>query len=410
MSRPLRKALLSAILALSGCHVAQQAWDAFTPSDTSKTLILETIPETSSLSFTNLAPAHRHDGEVISVQKLPSSSPTLASVGVDGRVIGWDLNSGKGFQIKKLDDSPHLAAIGERRALLAWASDRGLFITCLSGCSTVIELPRFKARPTALAFQDEDTSLLIGAADGRVYRWRFIDQQNVSSMEGHEKMVERYIGHQTMVSGVVAHSTGRAFFSSDWDGALLGWLVYTADDHVGEYDKNLFRGRFYTDIASNLRAPRPPDRGISSLAISEDGQRIAIGTEDGFVEVWTVRGFVAAARKQIHQGRIISIALTYNGARVASVGKDSKAKVSQLVEDPMSAISTTALPYSLSDVSEHTIPLAKGAVFAADDRLAISTKTGELVEVKLPSAQAREQAQPPARPTAHPFVSKDNDY
>ncbi len=219
-------------------------------------------------------------------------------------------------------------------------------------------------------------------------------------------MVERYIGHHTMVSGIVSHSTGRAFFSSDWDGILMGWLVYTADDHLGEYDKNIFRGRFYTDVASNLRAPRPPDRGISALALSEDGQRLALGTEDGTVEVWTVRGFVPAARKELHQGRVISVALTENGTRVASVGKDSKAKVSQVVADPTTAISSAGLPYSLSEVSEHLIPLAKGAVFAADDRLAVSTKTGELVEVRLPAGQA----QAPARPTTRPFVSTDNDY
>lgn len=406
MTRILFKAFFSVALALSGCHIADQAIDAFKPRDTSNILIVDTIPQTAALSLLNLPPAYKHDGEVLSVQRLPTSTLTVASVGVDGRVIGWDLGSGKGFEVKKLSDTPRLSIVGERRALIAWASDKGIFVSCLWGCSTVIELSRLKARPTSLAFHDEDTSLLIGAADGRVYRWRFLDQQNVSSMEEHEKMVERYIGHHTMVSGIVAHSTGRAFISSDWDGVLLGWLVYTADDHVGEYDKNIFRGRFYTDIANKLRAPRPTDRGISSLALSEDGQRLALGTEDGAVEIWTVRGFVPAARKELHQGRVISVALTNDGTRVASIGKDSKAKVSQLVADPSSALSTAALPYSLTDVSEHQIPLAKGAVFASDDRLAISTKTGELVEVILPTSQAPS----PARPTPRPFVSKDNDY
>lgn len=406
MSRPLFSIWLTVVIALSGCHITDQAIDAFKPRDTSNILILDNIPATSTLTLSNLPSAHKHDGEVLSVQKLPTSALALASVGVDGRVIGWDLGSGKGFELKKLGDTPRLSIVGERRALVAWASDRGVFVSCLRGCSAVLELPRLKARPTSLAFHDEDTTLLIGAADGRVYRWRFIDQQNVSSMEEHEKMVERYIGHHTMVSGVVAHSTGRAFLSSDWDGVLMGWLVYTADDHIGEYDKNIFRGRFYTDIANNLRAPRQTDRGISSLALSEDGQRLALGTEDGAVEVWTVRGFVPAARKELHQGRVVSVALTTDGTRVASVGKDSKAKVSQLIADPASAISTAALPYSLSDVSEHQIPLAKGAVFASDDRLAISTKSGELVEVRLPEGQV----QAPAQPTPRPFVSRDTDY
>jgi WD40 repeat protein len=110
-------------------------------------------------------------------------------------------------------------------------------------------------------------------------------------------------------------------------------LAYTADDFGGAYDKNVFRGRFYTDIPAAMVAARSRDRGISSLAISHDGEHIAVGTEDGVVEVWRVKGFMLDARKSLHQGRVTSVALSPDGARVASVGKDSKVRVNSLTHD-----------------------------------------------------------------------------
>ena len=233
-----------------------------------------------------------------------------------------------------------------------------------------------------------------------------MDEQEASSMEEREKMIERYIGHQTMVTGVVAHSVGRAFFSSDWDGRLIGWLSYTADDYGGAYDKNVFRGRFYTDIPAAMVATRPGDRGISSLAISNDGEYVAVGTEDGFVEVWRVKGFMLAARKNLHQGRVTSVALSPDGMRVASVGKDSKVAVNHLTTDPMFTIAPSALANLLEEISEHHVPLAHRVAFVSSDRLAVGTKGGEVAEVKL-SEPAPKSATPTPKATTR---VQDQDY
>jgi WD40 repeat protein len=234
-----------------------------------------------------------------------------------------------------------------------------------------------------------------------------MDEQKASSMEEREKMVERYFGHHTLISGVVGHSVGRAFFSSDWDGALIGWLAYSEDDFGGAYDKNLFKGRFYADIPANIRSKRKPDQGISALEVSRDGEFLGIGTEDGFVEVWRVKGFELAARRQLHSGRVMSVALSENGDRIASVGKDSKVRVSLSIADPMNTISPTALPLQLIDLSEHTVPSAQTTAFASAKQLAVTTKTGELVEVTLDDPS-------PPLPAATPRVTrpstKDADY
>lgn len=400
------KPLLPALLALSGCHVAQQAVDVFKAKDNSNYLHKQDIQPISTIPL-NEYPTATHQGqEVIYLASVASTTPTVLTVGQDGRVIGWDLTKGQGHEVKHLQTVPKLVTLGDSKSLIAWSDDKGISISCLRGCSQVKTIANLKGRPSALAFHDLDTTLLIGGSDGRIYRWRFMDEQDASSMEEREKMIERYVGHPTMVSGVVAHSVGRAFFSSDWDGALIGWLSYTADDFGGAYDKNVFRGRFYTDIPAATIAARPGDRGISSLAISNDGEFLAVGTEDGHVELWRVKGFMLAARKSLHQGRVTSVALSADGARVASVGKDSKVRVNSLTNDPMFTISPTALPHLLEEVSEHHIPLAHRAAFVSSDRLAIGTKGGDVVEVKLaePTPKA---ATPTPKPTLR---NQDQDY
>jgi WD40 repeat protein len=400
------KALLPALLALSGCHVAQQAADAFKAKDNSNYLHTQDIHPFSAIPI-NEYPRSTHQGaEVLFLKALESEQPTVLTVGQDGRVIGWNVTTGEGHEIQRLPAPPKLVTLGESKALIAWSDDKGVSISCLRGCSQVKTLSNVKSRPASLTFHDRDTTLLIGGSDGRIYRWRFMDEQDASSMEEQERMIERYVGHQTMVSGVVGHSVGRAFFSSDWDGRLIGWLSYTADDFGGKYDKNVFRGRFYTDIPAAMIASRPGDRGISSLALSSDGEYLAVGTEDGFVEVWRVKGFMLAARKSLHQGRVTNVALSSDGSRVASVGKDSKVRVHSLASDPMFTISPTALPNLLEEISEHHIPLAHRATFVSAERVAVGTKGGEVVEVKL--ARPVPTAAPSApKPTPR---SRDNDY
>ncbi len=403
----LKGTLYTVLVALSGCHIADQAVDVFTSKNTPNILISKDIEPLTNLSLGSYSTTKGHAGEVVLLHTLPATSPSVISVGRDGKVIGWDLGSGQGYEIQSLNATPKVVALGDSKALIAWADDKGVSVTCLFGCSQRKTFSRLKVRPTSLAFHDLDASLLIAGTDGRIYRWRFMEEQEAPSTEDLEKMVERYIGHQTIVSGVVGHSVGRAFFSSDWDGALIGWLSYSADDHAGAYDKNPFKGRFYTDIPAAQVAARPQDRGISALTISEDGEYLGVGTEDGHIEVWRVKGFMLSARKQVHQGRITAVALSRNGDRIASVGKDAQVHVHSLEADPAFTIAPTALPQLLQELSDHHIPLAQNAAFVTPSRLAVSTKDGTLAEVKLEAPES--VPKPTSTPKPAPRV-RDSDY
>jgi WD40 repeat protein len=394
--------LLACVAPASGCQIAQQAVDLVASSNPGNHLESKEINPLSAITSAPGKTVQTHQGEVLALRSVSGGEPRLLSLGQDRKIVLWDLPSGQGRLIREISQDPRVATFGESKSLIAWADDTGIYIECLQGCSGSLALKRLKSRPAALAFHDGDTSLLIGGLDGRVYRWRFMKEQEVSSTEDREKMIERYIAHHSVVSSIIPHPAGRAFFSADWEGSMVAWLAYSSDAFEGAFDKNVFKGRFYTDIPNALASARTPDRGICALAISKNGERIAVGTEDGHVETWEVRGFTMSSRKQIHKGRVMALDISADGNRVVSVGKDTKVKVSELSSDPSYPLNPTALPKLLNDVSENPIPSAALAVFVSPSQVIATTKEGALAEIRV-------QGTPIPEPTKLPAPSKPTD-
>jgi WD40 repeat protein len=224
-----------------------------------------------------------------------------------------------------------------------------------------------------------------------------------------------------MVSTVAALPVGRAFLSADWDGALLGWLPYTADDFGGKFDKNLSSGGLFGDVASVMRAARKLDRGISSLTVSEDGTRIVVGSEDGAVELWNVKGFNLVGRLEAHRGRVVSVSTNRDGSVIVSVGRDSNVTVLRAVDDPMHLIRADSLPRTLANTSSQRVDNVKSALLLSSGDILITTAAGGLGELKIDhSTQAAtlantQQSQTPAVKDGAPSpehnrLENDSDY
>lgn len=389
----------------TGCQIADQAIDLITPSNQPNILKKQDIRLLSELNSVSGEAIQSHHGEVLAVRPVPENSSLAVTVGKDKKVVIWDLPSGQGTLIRQLVEPPTVAAIGANRALVAYANDSGIFVECIQGCSKTFSLKQLKSRPSSIVFHKDDSSLVIGGLDGRVYRWRFMEEQETSTTEEREMMVERYFAHSAVVSAVAPHPAGRAFFSADWSGNLIGWTSYSADAYGGEFDKNLFRGRFYADIPNAMFARRLSDRGICVMSISRNGERLALGLEDGNVEVWEVRGFTLAAKKLIHNGRVVSVDISGDGTRVVSAGKDTKVRVAELVDDPLHQINPYALPKLLQEVSENPIPLADRVTFVSPSQVVVTTKQGNLAEIRVQGSPAPVPTQKPQK-----AAPADTDY
>ena len=132
--------LIAAFIPLSGCHIGQHVIGLVVPKDTGNILESNKIPPLSALSLGVQPEASRHADGVILVRSLPGSSATVLSVGQDGSVIGWDLAHGKGHKVNQLPGKVRVATLGERKGLIAWSDDKGVFVGCLFGCSQQKEL------------------------------------------------------------------------------------------------------------------------------------------------------------------------------------------------------------------------------------------------------------------------------
>lgn len=351
-----------------------------------------------------------HLGEVLSTREVKRAPLQVVSAGADGNVLLWDLASGSGRLLTQVGGAMQLAALGRRRAVVAWSSGLTVSVACIVGCTDRWTLTKLKTRTTSLGFHEDDQALIIGGADGRVYRWHFPREGSAESADERDRILERYIAHQTVVSGVMPLHTGRAFFSSDWDGQLYAWLAYTADDHEGSYDKNLFGGRFFGTFGNYMYASRAADRGITALAVSENGQRLAVGADDGYVEVWEVRGFEMTARTLTHVGRVVSVSLSDDGSRVASLGRDGAIVVADIVADPSYGIRAGALRSTATQVFKEDMKTARSIYFLSSGDLLLSTNAGQLGEVQL-SLTPRAVAPPPLRVTPGAAATeKGSDY
>lgn len=407
--------LLSTVMVLTGCALPPFATKnpskATSSSSAGPATSLENIPPLSSVEAQSGKNVGNHAGGVLDIRELTATPPRAISVGSGGEVIAWDVRTGAARLINRLPSPPITATFAQTKALIAYSSGNTITVACVQGCSSEWKLTKIKARVASLAFHDNDESVIIGGTDGRIYRWRYIFETTASDVREREKSVERYLGHQTLISAVASLPVGRAFFSADWDGNLMGWLPYTADDYGGVYDKNIFGGSFFGQAASMMKAARQPDRGISSLSIAPDGSRVIVGTEDGSVEVWNVRGFNLAARARVHSGRVTSVTTNHDGSLIASVGRDGFVDVHRPEPDPQYRISAEALSYTVRSIAHERVDGVKSALLLSNETLLITTANGGIGELDFTKGEPRPSVVATISPAASlDRIEKDPDY
>jgi WD40 repeat protein len=419
--------LIAAVLIssqLSGCiNQILPSAEAFKPTSVNnfKRTPLSLWSEVAHSKLATQQPVTGHSGEVLAAIEIPKNDPlSVISSGSDGRILLWDITTGSAKNLTQLEITSQPIALGRRHAVVAWSKGLRVYVAMLKlvdnlGATKHIatkiwELKKLLTRVSALAFHEDDSSLLIGGADGRIYRWHFNVALESLSFEDLDRTLERYIAHQTSISAIAPLHTGRAFLSADWDGRLYAWLAYTADDQQGSYDRNLFGGRFFGGLGTSMYTGRQPDRGITALALSENGSRLAVGTDDGYIEVWDVRGMEPTARVLNHNGRVVSVALSSDGSRVASLGRDGKLIVGDLVTDKLFGIKPTALRSLIEQVINVDAVSAKKVAILTSGELLIATIDGRLGTMSLAEQRSQRVIEPLKIEPGRATTERGSDY
>lgn len=293
------------------------------------------------------------------------SKPESTSAHWGGQLSPRGLRRGRA--LKESAFKVDLAAIQPESGLVAFWAEGVLRVAELATGILVGEQRLIETRVTALSFQPGADALLAAGADGIVYRWKFLQKSDT-------KNPERYFGPSTVVSSVTGYPGGRVFFSGDWSGGLSAWLTYDSDVYEGSYDRNVFRGGLFAEGATRKKAARADTVSITRILVAPDGSAVLTVLQDGRVEWWMTRGFRKIGEAAAHKGEIYSAALSADGSKLASVGRDGKVKVFGL-----QFVDGTPPTATLSVLSEQDSQGARHVAFVNEKTLVAATSGGKLL-------------------------------
>lgn len=242
-----------------------------------------------------------------SVQSEPKGVFTVRNtnfitIGEKGDIWLWSANLKNKSFVENLGTCVDKVDFDHNTLLLFWSCGAKLYTKELLNENSLRIIDRIKTRASAFSVYKNASEILVGGADGKLYRWSSPLDINIKDFDNFE----RYTAHSTVVSAVAFHPAGRVFFSGDWQGKFKAWLSYKEDEFGGAYDENLFGGRFFED-GSTVKDSGRSGGSIEKIIVSPQGNFIILGFQDSMIELWKLRSFKKVLEFKANDLRLIDV-------------------------------------------------------------------------------------------------------
>ncbi len=310
------------LLTLSG-HTSMVSWVTFSPDG--QWLATASVDGTARVwdaaSGRLLLTLPGHVGVVIGVAFSPDGT-RLASGGFDGTTRLWDLSPDHELRT--------LVGYGAEVYALAFSPDGArLATTSFDGTARLWDVASGRLLLTlanegglpmrAVAFSPDGAHLVTGSADGTATVWDSDSGQVLLTLRGHA-LGPGGEGFITGITGVAYSPDGRRIATAGDDGTAKVWDATNGEE--------LFTLRGHRPSGIGL----PPYEGVVRVVFSPDGTRLATAGADGTARLWDAESGEELLVLESGSGSVVvDVAFSPDGTRLATGEFDGTARVWDLI-------------------------------------------------------------------------------
>lgn len=236
-------------------------------------------------------------GQIRSILFLPGTNEFLTSDS-EGKIVKWDLNNeGRNFSLVYSGSGAiDVMAVSPDAGWLACAEqDNSIRMINLGGNEEEYLLNGHSGKIRSLLFSFDGKSLYSAALDGRVLKWNLAARTSVDI------------------------TTGQTFITS---------IDVTTDNSTIAGISDRGEGLVWNTGSKEVRFTIGSDgRKISSIRFHPGGDQLAVGYDDGLMELWDIPRREKIAEFRAHEGEVKNIRYNSRSPQLATSGKDGTLKL-----------------------------------------------------------------------------------
>lgn len=253
-----------------------------------------------------------HDGRIKDLAFVPGKNEFFTS-GADGKILKWNLsNKEQSYQV--IYSNSEIFGVIEVSPDAGWlacgSENSDIKMIPIDGQGLQYDLKGHTGSIKSLVFSFDGKSLYSASLDGKVLKWDLSARTSVDLSTGSLK-----------ITSIDLSSSNKYIAGVSPDGKALVWNPDEASDN------------FRIESAG---------KGINTIRFKPDEERIAVGYNNGTVEIWDIPSRKLITEFKAHSGDVSDIRFNKKRMQIATSGSDGLLKI-------WDSNDLTAIPVSLTD-------------------------------------------------------------